>query len=66
MATADQPRHVLQRQQAPADGQPDQCGEDEDAGEVRPQGMTDDALHQVLAHVVALAHPDQQALATVR
>ncbi|MNQ87970.1 hypothetical protein D3C85_1032150 [compost metagenome] len=28
--------------------------------------MADDALHQVLAHVIALAHPDQQALATVR
>ncbi|MNN30557.1 hypothetical protein D3C81_1442090 [compost metagenome] len=66
MAGADHPRHVLQWPQTPADGPPDQRGERHAGDQDRPEGVVDDALHQVLAHVVAFADPDQQPLLFVR
>ncbi len=54
--------HGAQGLEAPADGQPDQQRQQRHANQDGPEGVADDALDHVLANVVALAHPDQQAL----
>ncbi len=62
IALADDSGHRLQRAQAPADGQPDRHHQQRHTDQRRPQRVTDNALNQVLAHVIALTHPNEKTL----
>ncbi len=65
IAPPNRPDHGAQRGEPPADGQPDQHGQQWHADQGGPKGVAHDAFDQVLANVVALAHPDQQSLLRV-
>ncbi len=62
IALADDSGHRLQRAHAPADGQPDRDHQQRHTDQRWPKRVTDNALNQVLAHIIALTHPDQKTL----
>ena len=61
MPGANHRGHVTQRRQAPANRPPQQRGEQQAAEQGREQGVAHDAGHQLAAHIVTLAGPDQQS-----
>ncbi len=65
MPCAQGRRHIGQRLEPPADGQPDHRGQNQAAEYVGQQRVAQDAVDQVRAYVVALTHPDPQPIVFV-
>lgn len=62
MAPADDIGHVLQRPQPPTDRGPDQQRQRQAAEQERKQGMANNAVDQVVAHIIPFADPDHPVL----